>query len=403
MSFTPFKSVNINNPGTATAYGSDDLNEIMRILNGEIVSNRQVKIKNPWVWQDNFDFLAASVTPGNPAANSKRFYVEPSNNHFIMKSSSGGTIDFDILGAGSVGEANTTSNAGTGGVGIVLAKNVLDLPFKSINAGSSKITVTDDTTNKNIDIDVAEGNLTHNNIGGILGVTKGGTGLNSLTSQALLKGNGTGNVSLITTGTDGHVLTMVSGAPAWASASAGADTKVTVFENAVQVGSVARRINFSQVDDFAITENSGSDRFDVQLVRSEVLVATWSNFGASSTSTTVNSGLSAFVNSNVGTTYADWISNNGASTDVDGNGKNNFRLYVTWDKNGGSGTHSCRIISQTTSDVLAEIASCVTGSNATTGSLSSYFADNVRGVKVQIKSTVSTDDPIVKSVSLYYK
>lgn len=403
MSFSDFKEVVINDPGTATVYGADDTLELMKIYNAKIVANRQVKIKNPWVWQDAFDFLAAAVTPGNPAANSKRFYVEPSNNHFIMKSSSGSTIDFDILGAGSVGEANTASNIGTGGVGVWKDKVALDLRFKKINAGSNKVTITDDTANNEVDIDVNETNLTLGNIGGILGVTKGGTGLNTITSNALLKGAGTSNVATIAPGTDGFVLTMVSSAPAWANPSASADTKTAIFEGGTQIGSLGRRLNFSQADDFTISEDTGNDRFDIQLIRSEVLVAAWNNFGASSTSGTVDSTLRPYTNVNVGTTYVDWISNNGATTDVDGTGKNNYRLYITWDKNGGSGTHSCRIISQVSSDVLAEIASCATGSNSTTGSLPSYFADNIRGIKVQLKSTVSTDDPIVKSVNLYYK
>ena len=41
---------------------------------------------------------------------------------------------------------------------------------------SNKILVTDDTGNKEVDIDVVEANLTHNNIGGTLGISKGGTG-----------------------------------------------------------------------------------------------------------------------------------------------------------------------------------------------------------------------------------
>jgi hypothetical protein len=66
----------------------------------------------------------------------------------------------------SGGEANTSSNGGTGGVGIVLPKSGVDLPFKSINAGSNKVTVTDDAVNSNVDIDVDESNLTLSNIGG---------------------------------------------------------------------------------------------------------------------------------------------------------------------------------------------------------------------------------------------
>jgi hypothetical protein len=66
----------------------------------------------------------------------------------------------------STGEANTASNQGVGGVGPFNAKVGVDLQFKNINAGSSKITVTNDAGNKEIDIDVAQANLTLSSLGG---------------------------------------------------------------------------------------------------------------------------------------------------------------------------------------------------------------------------------------------
>lgn len=57
----------------------------------------------------------------------------------------------------SGGEANTASNVGTSGIGIFKDKSGVDLRFKKINAGSAKITVTDDTDNNKIDIDVVTG------------------------------------------------------------------------------------------------------------------------------------------------------------------------------------------------------------------------------------------------------
>lgn len=363
----------------------------MKIFNAKIVSSRQIKIKNPWVWQDSFDFLAAAATPSNPPANTKRFYVEPSNNHFMMKSPAGTIIDFDVLGAGALGESNTASNVGSAGVGTFKQKVSANLEFKKINGGSTKITVTDDTTNSEIDIDVAEANLALNNIGGVLNVAKGGTGLNTITANALLKGNGTGNINLITAGTDGHILTMVAGAPVWAVPGAAADTKLVVFENAIQIGSVGRRVNFSQDDDFTITEDAGNDRFNISLVRSEHLVGAW----------TTNAGLTKV---NLGTTYTNLFSgSDGNGCDVDGNGKNDFRIYVSWNKNAGSGTHSLQIISQTTSDVLGTISDLVTGRNIVTGTIPAFFQNQLRPVKVQAKSTVSTDDPIFYGCQLYYK
>lgn len=54
----------------------------------------------------------------------------------------------------SGGEANTASNVGTAGVGVFKGKSLLDLQFKKLNAGSSKITITDDTGNDEVDIDL---------------------------------------------------------------------------------------------------------------------------------------------------------------------------------------------------------------------------------------------------------
>jgi hypothetical protein len=392
LSFVAFKEVSINNPGTATVYGADDILEVMKIFNSKVVSNRQIRITNPWVWENSFDILAAPSTPTNPPANTKRLYVEPSNNHLIMKSTGGIIVDFDVLGAGAVGEANTTSNSGIGGVAVVLPKSALDLPFKSIAAGSTKIAVTDDTVNKTVDVDVVEANLSHNNIGGILNVTHGGTGLNTITTNALLKGAGTGNASLITAGTDGNILTMVSGVPTWAAAGASADTKAVLFEAGTQVGAVARRFNLNTAADFDVTENAGSDRFDISLRRGEYIVGSWNT-------------TSGLTKTNLGTTFVDLqpaSGSEGNGCDVDGTGRVGYRLYVSWNKNFGSGTHSVQVISQTTTDVLATLT-VVDGRNVTTGTLSAYYQDQIRSVKLQAKSTVSTDDPIFYGARLYFK
>ncbi len=57
------------------------------------------------------------------------------------------------------GETNTASNVGATGVGVFKQKNGVNFEFKNIAAASSKVTVTDDGANDEIDVDVNEANF----------------------------------------------------------------------------------------------------------------------------------------------------------------------------------------------------------------------------------------------------
>ena len=59
------------------------------------------------------------------------------------------------------GETNTASNIGTGGIGVFKQKVGVNFEFKKINAGSNKVTVTDDAGNNELDIDIDESNISH--------------------------------------------------------------------------------------------------------------------------------------------------------------------------------------------------------------------------------------------------
>lgn len=80
--------------------------------------------------------------------------------HLMGATVSGGSGSATITIGGGTGEANTASNVGTAGVGIYKTKTGVDLKFKKLNAGSNKVTITDDTGNDEIDIDVVPANFT---------------------------------------------------------------------------------------------------------------------------------------------------------------------------------------------------------------------------------------------------
>lgn len=102
------------------------------------------------------------------------------------------------VGPTGMGEANTASNVGVGGVGVFKAKSGVDLQFRSINAASNKITVALDGSNNEIDLDVDPSNISLNDLGGTLTVSKGGTGANTFETNGLLFGNGTGAIQTAT-------------------------------------------------------------------------------------------------------------------------------------------------------------------------------------------------------------
>jgi hypothetical protein len=117
---------------------------------GDLSADRTIELDIPSLTEDltpdgNVDFV---VTFDDSASGYKKV---------LLNNLPGG-------GGGGGGENNTASNVGAGGVGPFKQKTGVDLEFKNINAGSSKITITDDVANDEIDIDVNESNVNHDNL-----------------------------------------------------------------------------------------------------------------------------------------------------------------------------------------------------------------------------------------------
>lgn len=90
------------------------------------------------------------AAPGTPLSGAVLVYAK-SDGKVYSKNDAG--TEFDLTTGGG-GEANTASNVGTGGVGVFKQKVGVDLQFKKLNGGSAKITITDDTANNEVDVDL---------------------------------------------------------------------------------------------------------------------------------------------------------------------------------------------------------------------------------------------------------
>lgn len=94
---------------------------------------------------------------------------------WVSTADQGGTLNTTAITWTQFGAPGSisASNQGTG-IGVYDTQVGSDLQFRNVKGGSSKLTAT--LVTKDITLDVVESALTHDNIGGTLGIAKGGTG-----------------------------------------------------------------------------------------------------------------------------------------------------------------------------------------------------------------------------------
>jgi hypothetical protein len=125
---------------------------------------------------DHFLDIGDIAVPSNPASGIRRLFFNSATGKLSVRTSGGTTVSLEEQ---DTGESNTASNLGSG-QGVYKTKSGVDLQFRSITATSSKIALANNTND--IGIDVTEANLTLGNLGGTLGISKGGTGQTTQTA-----------------------------------------------------------------------------------------------------------------------------------------------------------------------------------------------------------------------------
>lgn len=109
MSFDAFKEVTISNPGSATRYGSDDVLDVMKILNGKVVSTRRPIISNRWRWisYQEIQQMAEASVPTPTDSNVVNLFQSATDNHLKVKKTGGTIVDLENIGSGTWSNTST--------------------------------------------------------------------------------------------------------------------------------------------------------------------------------------------------------------------------------------------------------------------------------------------------------
>ena len=102
-----------------------------------------------------------ATAPASPATGQKYFNTTDNCEYYYN-----GSVWVKLEAQATIPTIPTDVNIGTGGVGLFKQRNGNNNEFKSVKAASTKVTVTDNTANNTVDLDIVPGNIDHQTLSG---------------------------------------------------------------------------------------------------------------------------------------------------------------------------------------------------------------------------------------------